>query len=188
MWMAYLWPAVMLAGSGVFAWIQIRDLLVYAREKAPTKYRAEELANYRGERWLAVTGKLRFDLASRNFDNSTAVASGKRLLVHVPMSSAAAPAGEPLRVVWTCSSANDGEYQQWKAANEELPEQTVTGLRRPIGNLRYAALFPGVLFEDAISLHEGQQPHPPGPTFFMLALSSIMCLVSARRLMKLLSS
>lgn len=178
------WSLMVLLAGVMLVYTSVLGLVTIYREKAPARYTPRTLAEaYRGERWLQITGRLRFDAMQVRYGKVSVHESTPTYRVRIAMQDAADPDDAPVRVLWSSGPfRSQQEVDAWQQRLKATPTQTLTGLRKPLNGDR-ADLFPTLKFDDPISLNEGQSP--PERTvghWFLLGLGAVVSLVSGRRL------
>ena len=181
-------PVIMLMGGATAVFVSQQDLRTEWFEKAPTPYTAGELLDdYRGERWLSVTGKLRFDAMSINYGRVSKVETQPKLRVRVAMVDADAPRDAVATVVWSFDPfQSEQEIAAWRERMEAQPVHTLTGLRQPVDFTGVRAdLFPALNVENAMAFNEGNTPKAGPAMWVILGIGVVMIVVGIRKILRI---
>jgi hypothetical protein len=171
-------PLLLLVAALFGILIGARQVYIFLSEKQPTAFTAENFAaEYGGEQWISVTGRLAVEELAEMPGRGGRVAS-----FYVPLVPRDWQRQEPVHVVAAPSRVPVGGVNAWAQAVNSQEQVTVTGTIRPLGGLNYGYVFPRLKFaRPTVTINENTQPHPPWGMGFFLAICLVLCVFASWR-------
>ena len=178
-------PLLLLVAALFGVFIGARQVYIFLSEKQPTAFTAENFAaEYGGEQWISVTGRLAVEHLAEMPGRGGRVAS-----FYVPLVPPDWQRQQPVHVVAAPQRVPVGGVRGWAQAVDPQEQVTVTGTIRPFGGLNYGYVFPRLKFgKPIVTINENMQPHPPWIMGFFLAICLVLLAVAGWRIASVLRS
>ncbi len=171
---------LMVVAGPAIAYLGARNLETTLFERSPTTVQADRFAaDYHGQRWLHIEGRLLPDYANVHASNNGFIN------VHVPLVPLDWKQGETIHIVRSFS-IQASELAAWKNKTSQSPEYSLTGLQGPLGPMRYSDMFPTLNFEEpVVYINDGGRPDSALLGLFLLAVGGFFLITSWTRLFRL---
>jgi hypothetical protein len=172
---------MVLAGPAI-VYLGARNLETTLFERSPTTIQADRFAaDYRGQRWLHVEGRLLPEYANVQASNNGFVN------VDVPLVPLDWKKGETVHIVRSFS-IQGSELAAWKDKTARSPQYSLTGLQGPLGPMRYWDMFPMLKWEEpVVYINDGNTPDSAGMGIFLLAIGGFFLIASWKWLFRLIA-
>jgi Tfp pilus assembly protein PilF len=172
---------MVVAGPAV-VYLGARNLETTLFERSPATIRADRFAaDYHGQRWLHVEGRLLPEYANVQASNNGFVN------VDVPLVPLDWKKGETVHIVRSFS-IQGSELAAWKDKTSRSPKYSLTGLQGPLGPMRYWDMFPMLKWEEpVVYINDGHTPDSSGMGIFLLAICGFFLIASWTWLLRLIA-
>ena len=173
---------LMVVAGPAIAYLGARNLEATLFEQSPATVQADRFAaDYHGQRWLHVEGRLLPEYANVQASNNGFVN------VDVPLVPLDWKKGETVHIVRSFSIPGS-ELAAWKDKTSRSPKYSLTGLQGPLGPMRYWDMFPMLKWEDpVVYINDGQTPDSALLGLFLLAIGGFFLIASWTWLFRLIA-
>jgi hypothetical protein len=173
---------LMVVAGPAIVYLGARNLTTTLFEQSPTTIQADRFAaDYHGQRWLHVEGRLLPENANVQASNNGFVN------VDVPLVPLDWKKGETVHIVRSFS-IQGSELAAWKDNTSRSPQYSLTGLQGPLGPMRYRDMFPTLHFEEpVVYINDGNTPDSPYMSLFLLAFGGFLLIASWKWLFRLIA-
>ncbi|MEM9074980.1 MAG: hypothetical protein AAGE52_41170 [Myxococcota bacterium] len=173
--LAYI-KLVMLGFGSIFGlFLGGRELLVTLSEPEPTRITAAEMPeHYRGQRWLAVRGRVAVEHRALEPSTHRTHAGRDLYYLYVPVVPERWEATQPVSVLATFGPFSHAEAEAWRPPETVVQGTLRTGVLDPVRE-RFPALH---LTDELVVLNAGSTPTSLGGALFFFALMLFGALVA----------